>query len=219
VKIMTARMANFREIGKKIVCVGRNYSEHAAELGNAVPSKPLLFLKPTSSYVSEGSAIKIPEGCNDLNHEVELGVVIGARAQAVSEAEASGVIAGYALGLDMTARDWQSEAKKKGQPWSLAKGFDTSCPISGFIDKTEIKNHNEIDIWLKVNGETRQSGNTKDMIFPIEHLISYASRFFTLEPGDLLLTGTPAGVSKLNPGDVITAGISDVVSMEFKVEG
>lgn len=216
---MTARMANFREIGKKIVCVGRNYSEHAAELGNAVPSKPLLFLKPTSSYVSEGSAIKIPEGCNDLNHEVELGVVIGARAQAVSEAEASGVIAGYALGLDMTARDWQSEAKKKGQPWSLAKGFDTSCPISGFIDKTEIKNHNEIDIWLKVNGETRQSGNTKDMIFPIEHLISYASRFFTLEPGDLLLTGTPAGVSKLNPGDVITAGISDVVSMEFKVEG
>jgi len=219
VKIMTARMANFREIGKKIVCVGRNYSEHAAELGNAVPSKPLLFLKPTSSYVSEGSAIKIPEGCNDLNHEVELGVVIGARAQAISEAEASGVIAGYALGLDMTARDWQSEAKKKGQPWSLAKGFDTSCPISGFIDKTEIKNHNEIDIWLKVNGETRQSGNTKDMIFPIEHLISYASRFFTLEPGDLLLTGTPAGVSKLNPGDVITAGISDVVSMEFKVEG
>lgn len=216
-----SKVANFREIGKKIVCVGRNYSEHAAELGNAVPTKPILFLKPTSSYIGEGSAIKIPPGCQDLNHEVELGIVIGSRASRVSEADATKYIAGYALGLDMTARDWQNEAKKKGHPWSLAKGFDTSCPVSSFVDKEKIKNPNDIDIWLTVNGETRQSGNTKDMVFSVEHLISYASQYFTLEPGDLLLTGTPSGVSTVNAGDVVRAGIGEkgeVVSIEFKVE-
>jgi len=214
-----SKISNFRELGKKIVCVGRNYSDHAKELGNAVPSKPILFLKPTSAYVAEGSAIKIPKGCQDLNHEVELGIVIGAKASGVSEEDASKYIGGYALGLDMTARDWQNELKKKGMPWSIAKGFDTSCPISSFIEKEKISNPNEIDIWLTVNGETRQSGNTRDMIFSVEHLISYASQIFTLEPGDLLLTGTPAGVSKLEAGDVVKCGLGEVVNMEFKVEG
>ncbi|XP_005106610.1 acylpyruvase FAHD1, mitochondrial [Aplysia californica] len=213
-----SKLANFREIGRKIVCVGRNYSEHAAELNNPVPTKPILFLKPTSSYVAEGSPIKIPKDCTDLNHEVELGIVIGSRASCISVEEASQAIGGYALGLDMTARDWQNEAKKKGHPWSIAKGFDTSCPISAFVEKDKIKNPNELDIWLTVNGEKRQSGNTRDMIFSVEYLISYISQFFTLEPGDLLLTGTPSGVSRVQPGDVLKAGLGDVVSMQFKVE-
>ncbi|KAK3797607.1 hypothetical protein RRG08_054633 [Elysia crispata] len=197
-----SKFAHFREIGKKIVCVGRNYREHAAELNNPVPSKPILFLKPTSAYISAGDTIQIPRGCTDLNHEVELGVVIGAIAKDVSVAEAMNYVAGYALGLDMTARDWQTAAKSKGHPWSVAKGFDTSCPISKFIEKEKIPNPNNLDLWLKVNGEVRQSGNTKDMIFPIEHLISFASQCFTLEPGDLILTGTPAGVSKLNSVEI-----------------
>uniref|UniRef100_A0A2C9JCM4 oxaloacetate tautomerase n=1 Tax=Biomphalaria glabrata TaxID=6526 RepID=A0A2C9JCM4_BIOGL len=153
--------------------------EHAAELGNPVPSKPILFLKPTSAYISEGQAIKIPQGCNDLNHEVELGVVIGSKAIQVAPEEALNYVGGYALGLDMTARDWQSEAKKQGHPWSLAKGFDTSCPVSAFIEK---------------------------------------EKYFTLEPGDLLLTGTPSGVSKLKPGDIIQAGLGNLISMQFKVD-
>ncbi|BFY98627.1 hypothetical protein BsWGS_01667 [Bradybaena similaris] len=212
------KLAQFKDFGKKIVCVGRNYRDHAAELGNPVPGKPILFLKPTTAYISEGQTIKIPKGCTDLNHEVELGVIIGSRATNVKESEAMKYVGGYALGLDMTARDWQSEAKKNGLPWSLAKGFDTSCPVSAFIEKDKIPNPGDIDIWLKVNGETRQSGNTKDMIFSVEHLISYTSQFFTLEPGDLLLTGTPAGVSKLKPGDVIQAGLGDVVKVQFTIE-
>uniref|UniRef100_A0A0B7BE01 Oxaloacetate tautomerase FAHD1, mitochondrial n=1 Tax=Arion vulgaris TaxID=1028688 RepID=A0A0B7BE01_9EUPU len=213
-----SKLAQFRDVGKKIVCVGRNYREHAAELGNAVPSKPILFLKPTTAYITEGQAIKIPKGCNDLNHEVELGIVIGTRAKNVKESEALKYVGGYALGLDMTARDWQSDAKNNGHPWSLAKGFDTSCPVSAFIEKEKIPDPGNIDIWLKVNGEIRQSGNTKDMIFSVEHIISYTSQFFTLEPGDLLLTGTPSGVSKLSPGDVIQAGLGDLVKIQFKVE-
>jgi len=213
-----SKLAQFRDIGKKIVCVGRNYSEHAAELGNAVPGKPILFLKPTTAYVTEGQAIKIPKGCTDLHHEIELGIVIGTRATNVKEVEAMKYVGGYALGIDMTARDWQSEAKKQGHPWCLAKGFDTSCPVSAFIEKDKIPDPGNVDIWLKVNGETRQSGNTKDMIFSVEHLISYTSQFFTLEPGDLLLTGTPSGVSKVVSGDVIQAGLGDLVKIEFKVE-
>ncbi|KAI8793712.1 acylpyruvase FAHD1, mitochondrial-like [Biomphalaria glabrata] len=213
-----SKLSQFRTFGKKIVCVGRNYREHAAELGNPVPSKPILFLKPTSAYISEGQAIKIPQGCNDLNHEVELGVVIGSKAIQVAPEEALNYVGGYALGLDMTARDWQSEAKKQGHPWSLAKGFDTSCPVSAFIEKEKIPDPNNIDLWLKVNGETKQAGNTKDMIFSVEYLVSYASQYFTLEPGDLLLTGTPSGVSKLKPGDIIQAGLGNLISMQFKVD-
>ncbi|RUS74813.1 hypothetical protein EGW08_017422 [Elysia chlorotica] len=213
-----SKFAQFKEIGKKIVCVGRNYREHAAELNNPVPSKPMLFLKPTSAYISEGDAIKIPKGCTDLNHEVELGVVIGATAKDVSITEAMNYVAGYALGLDMTARDWQAVAKSKGHPWSVAKGFDTSCPISKFVEKEKIPDPNNLDLWLKVNGEMRQSGNTKDMIFPVEHLISFASQCFTLEPGDLILTGTPAGVSKLNSGDVIQAGLANIIQVQFLVQ-
>lgn len=192
--------------------------EHAVELGNPVPSKPVVFFKPPSSIITEGHSIKIPEGCQKLHHEVELAVVIGTKGSRIPEESSMDHVDGYMLALDMTARDFQDEAKSKGQPWSLAKGFDTSCPVSRFLNKDEIKNPNSVGLWLKVNDQLRQEGNTSDMIFSIPYLISYLSKFFTLEPGDLILTGTPSGVGPVAKGDTIQAGLTDIVTMTFKVE-
>ena len=127
-------------------------------------------------------------------------------------------IAGYILALDMTARDFQEEAKNKGQPWSLAKGFDTSCPVSDFIEKDRLKDPANSNLWLKVNGDMKQNGTTSDMIFNIPYLISYISRYFRLEEGDVILTGTPEGVGPVGNGDMIEAGLGDLVSFQFKVE-
>ncbi|WAR22194.1 FAHD1-like protein [Mya arenaria] len=215
---MASKVSQFMQLGRKIVAVGRNYKAHAHELGNALPSKPMLFLKPTSSYIAEGEKIRIPEGCTSLHHEVELGIVIGKPGSRISEQDAASHIGGYILALDMTARDFQEEAKKKGHPWSLAKGFDTSCPVSGFIDKDKISDPSKVRLWLKVNDSLKQDGNTGDMIFSIPHLISYISRYFRLEEGDVILTGTPEGVGPVGSGDVIEAGLSDVVTMKFQVE-
>ncbi|ESO93045.1 hypothetical protein LOTGIDRAFT_190107 [Lottia gigantea] len=213
-----SKLTRFSEIGKKIIAVGRNYSEHAAELGNAVPSKPIIFLKPTSSYVKSGQAIKIPNGCSSLHHEVELGIVIDQKGCDIPESKAMDYVGGYVLALDMTARDFQDEAKKKGHPWSLAKGFDTSCPIGNFISKESLADPGNAHLWLKVNDTMKQDGNTKDMIFSIPYLISYISGYFTLEPGDLILTGTPSGVGPVTQGDVIKAGLDGISELEFKVE-
>lgn len=161
---------------------------------------------------------QIPKGCSELHHEVELGIVISKRGVDIPENKAYDYTGGYSLALDMTARDFQSEAKKKGQPWSLAKGFDTSCPVSDFIGADKIPNPQNLRVWLKVNGLTKQDGTTKDMIFSISYLISYISGFFTLEPGDLILTGTPSGVGPVRSGDVIEAGIEDLISVKFPVE-
>jgi acylpyruvate hydrolase len=215
---MAANFARFAELGRKIVCVGRNYRDHAAELGNAVPEVPLLFMKPASSYILEGAEIKIPRGCKNLHHEIELGVVIGERATGISEGNAMRCVAGYVLALDMTARDLQNIAKKDGLPWDLAKGFDTSCPVSKFIPKTAIPDPHALEIWCKVNGNIRQKGNTKDMIFSIPYLISYISDYFTLEPYDVILTGTPAGVGHVGPGDKIEGGLTNLVDINFQVK-
>lgn len=208
----------FVEFGKKIICVGRNYRQHAAELGNAVPDEPLLFMKPTTSYVREGSPIVIPKRCSSLHYEVELGVVISKLGRNIPEAKALSHIGGYALALDMTARDIQDKAKKKGHPWTVAKGYDTFCPISEFIDAEKIK-LDSAHLWLKVDGEIKQDGNTKDMIFSVPYLISYISDTFSLEPGDLILTGTPAGVGPVEDGQVISCGLDNVVEMSFPVIG
>jgi len=207
----------FAELGRKVVAVGRNYRDHAAELGNAVPELPLLFLKPASSYITEGSPIKFPKGCTDLHHEIELGIVIGQKGTDISEGNAMDHVAGYVLALDMTARDFQTAAKKKGYPWDIAKGFDTSCPVSKFIPKESVPDPHNVELWCKVNGVLRQKGNTSDMIFKIPYLISYISQYFTLEPNDVILTGTPAGVGGVNAGDVIQGGLTNHVEFEFKV--
>lgn len=210
--------SRFVHWGRNIVAVGRNYRDHCKELGNAVPTKPMLFMKPPSSYLEEGAgSILIPRGCQDFHHEIELGVVIGETCRDVPESEVLGKVAGYALTLDMTARDFQEEAKKKGNPWTLAKCFDTALPVSRFITKEELKDPSNVRIWCKVNGEDRQDGNTSDMVFPIATLVSYISKYFTLHPGDLVLTGTPAGVGAVTAGDTLTAGLGDILTMEFSV--
>jgi len=215
---MEKSLNKFWDWGKKIVCVGRNYADHCSELKNPVPKEPLIFLKPTSSYVKEGNPIKMPEGCRKLHHEVELGIVISKTGTGIEESHAMDHVGGYVLALDMTARDWQDSAKSQGKPWCMAKGFDTACPISSFIEKTAIPDPQNITLWLNVNGAVKQNGSTKDMIFSIPYLISFVSKTITLEAGDVILTGTPDGVGPVSSGDEIECGLNKLVNMSFKVQ-
>ncbi|KZP01166.1 hypothetical protein CALVIDRAFT_532779 [Calocera viscosa TUFC12733] len=198
--------ANFLRSGKKILAIGRNYLEHVKELSNQVPKEPFFFLKPTTSYVVTGGKIEIPKG-TVVHHEVELGVVIGQGGRDISSQQAMSHIAGYALAIDMTARNMQDQVKKKGLPWSAAKGFDTFTPISEFIPVDDVPDAHNLRLWLKINGEMKQDGTTADMMFRIPRLIEHVSSIMTLEEGDVLLTGTPSGVGPLVPGDAITAGL------------
>ncbi|XP_008579800.1 PREDICTED: acylpyruvase FAHD1, mitochondrial [Galeopterus variegatus] len=211
-------LARFWEWGKNIVCVGRNYAEHAQEMGSAVLREPVLFLKPSTAYVPEGAPIPMPAYTRDLQHELELGVLVGRRARAVPQAAAMDHVAGYALCLDMTARDVQKECKRQGLPWTLAKGFTGSCPVSAFVPKERIPDPHSLKLWLTVNGELRQEGDTASMIFSIPYIISYVSKIITLEEGDIILTGSPKGVGTVKENDEIQAGIHGIVSMRFKVE-
>lgn len=214
----TKPLSRFWEWGKNIVCVGRNYADHVKEMRSTVLSEPVLFLKPSTAYAPEGSPVLMPAYCHNLHHEVELGVLLGRRGEAIPEAAAMDYVAGYALCLDMTARDVQEECKKKGLPWTLAKSFTSSCPVSAFVPKEKIPDPHVLRLWLKVNGELRQEGKTSSMIFSIPYIISYVSKIITLEEGDLILTGTPKGVGPVKENDEIEAGIDGVVSMRFKVE-
>ncbi|XP_030646715.1 oxaloacetate tautomerase FAHD1, mitochondrial [Chanos chanos] len=214
----TRNITRFWEWGRKIICVGRNYADHAKELKNAVPTEPVLFLKPPSAYVKEGSPILVPHYSSNLHHEVELGIVIGKGGTAIPQTSAMEHVAGYALCLDMTARDVQDDCKSKGLPWTLAKAFNTSCPVSDFISKEKIPDPGNVNLWLKVNDKMRQNGHTSQMIFSIPYLISYISEIISLEEGDLILTGTPKGVSSVQEFDELQAGIEDILTMTFKVD-
>ncbi|KAF8945020.1 hypothetical protein BGZ47_003366 [Haplosporangium gracile] len=198
---------NFIHSGRKIIAIGRNFSEHAKELGNAVPKSPFFFLKPTSSFISNGQAIEVPRGC-EVHHEVELGVLIGKDGRDISAKDAHKHIAGYTLALDMTARNLQEQAKKAGLPWSTAKGYDTFTPVGEFIEKEAIQDTNDVDLSLKIDGVTKQNGNTRDMIFKIPSLIEYVSTIMKLQEGDLILTGTPAGVGRVLPGETVTCELA-----------
>ncbi|CAI9597083.1 unnamed protein product [Staurois parvus] len=211
-------LSRFWEWGRKIICVGRNYAEHAKELKNEVPTEPVLFLKSPSAYVREGAPVLLPYYTNNLHHEVELGVVIGKGGTNIAQSHAMDHVEGYALCLDMTARDIQDQCKKKGLPWTLAKAFDTSCPVSDFISKETIKDPHNLKIWLKVNDDLRQEGHTSSMIFSIPFLISYISRIITLEEGDLILTGTPKGVAAVGENDEMVAGIDNIITMKFQIK-
>lgn len=186
-------MRRFTQIGKKIIGVASNYRGHIQEMGGQIPTEPIFFLKPTSSYAIEPSPIRLPEG-HSVHHELEFGVVIGKPGANIKVEDASNHISGYAIALDLTARDLQTEAKKSGRPWTIAKGFDTFCPVSTYIPATGILDPMNQEIWLKVNGEMRQKANTSDMIFDIYELIARISRVMKLEPGDFILTGTTLGV-------------------------
>jgi 2-keto-4-pentenoate hydratase/2-oxohepta-3-ene-1,7-dioic acid hydratase in catechol pathway len=186
----------------KIVCVGRNYAAHAAELGNELPSRPLLFLKPPSSLIGPGEAIVLPPESDDVQHEGEIAIVIGRRARRVAEAEAMQVVAGYAPLNDVTARDLQREDIQ----FTRAKGFDTFCPVGPMV-AAKVVDWRELEVVCRVNGAVRQHGRTAQMAFGIPQLVAYISGIMTLEPGDLLATGTPEGVSRISDGDVVEVEI------------
>lgn len=201
----------------KIVCIGKNYAKHAAEMDSDVPEEPMIFLKPSSSLVDENGSIVIPAMSADVHHEVELVVLVGKKGKHIPEQEAMSYVAGYAVGLDMTARDLQAKAKKAGAPWSVAKGFDTFAAVGSFVGVDAVEDVHNVDIRLTINGTTRQDGNTRDMVFKLPTLIAYASRIFTLEPGDLLFTGTPEGVGPVREGDTLTASIAGLPSLTIGV--
>ncbi|KAJ6722126.1 ACYLPYRUVASE FAHD2 MITOCHONDRIAL-RELATED [Salix viminalis] len=214
----SAGIQKLLQVGTKIVAVGRNYAAHAKELGNAVPKEPVLFMKPTSSYLENGGTIEIPQPLESLHHEVELAVVIGQKARDVPESTAMDYVEGYALALDMTAREIQATAKSAGLPWTVAKGQDTFTPISSVLSKSNVPDPDNLELWLKVDGEIRQKGSTKDMIFKIPFLVSHISSIMTLFEGDVILTGTPQGVGPVKIGQTITAGITDLIDVHFNVE-
>jgi 2-keto-4-pentenoate hydratase/2-oxohepta-3-ene-1,7-dioic acid hydratase in catechol pathway len=188
----------------KIICVGRNYAEHAKETKSEIPTTPLLFLKPPSAVIAPQQTITLPPQSQQVEHEAELVVVIGKRGRWISPEEASKHILGFTIGNDVTARDLQN----KDLQWTRSKGFDTFCPLGPWIE-TEFK---PVDVMITchVNGELRQMASTHDMVFHIEQLVAFASSIMTLEPGDILMTGTPAGVSPLHPGDIVEITIEGI---------
>src|SRR6266849_5438527 len=189
----TIRVLGSREeipVGK-VLCLGRNYVQHAREMLSEVPERPIIFLKPATALIRDGENILIPPISREVHHEVELVVAISKNGKHIPESSAREFILGYGVGLDMTLRDVQNEAKKKGLPWSVAKGFDTSAPVSEIIPASRIKNVSELEIRCSVNGTIRQKSRIEAMVFSIEQIISYCSSLFTLERGDLIFTGTP----------------------------
>ena len=195
----------------KVICVGRNYREHAAEFGNSAPDEPLLFLKPPSSVIGPGADIHYPALSKRIDPEAELVIVIGREAHRVSAERAMAVIGGYTCGNDVTARDIQ---KSDGQ-WTRGKGFDTFCPIGPWIE-TEL-DASDLRVTCAVNGELRQDGRTRDLIFPIPSLVEYISRFTRLLPGDLIMTGTPPGVAPMEVGQMVAVEVEGIGRLENRL--
>jgi len=196
----------------KIICVGRNYAAHAAEHDAEVPQLPLLFLKPPSSVIGPGEPILIPPQSSQVEHEAELAVVLGQRGRWLTPEEAGEAILGYTVANDVTARDLQ---RRDGQ-WTRGKGFDTFCPLGPWIETDLNPADALITCW--VNGQIRQMASTRDMVFPVRQLIAFASSVMMLEPGDIILTGTPAGVGPLESGDVLTAEIEGIGELSNPVK-
>lgn len=199
----------------KIICVGRNYTEHAKELKNEIPTEPVLFIKPDTS-VLKGSDFYIPEFSNDIHYELELVIKISKGGKYIQEENAAKHYEQIGLGIDFTARDLQSKLKEKGLPWEKAKGFDGSAVVSDFFP-VENFNAEEIHFELKKNNQTVQQGNSKDMIFDINKLIANISQYFTLRVGDLIFTGTPAGVGKVEENDILDAYLENEKLFSVKV--
>lgn len=197
----------------KIICVGRNYADHAKELGNAVPTEPIIFMKPPSSLLAHDAAIVYPKISQLVSFEGELGVVIGARARHVKAENAERFIAGYTIVNDVTARDLQ---KKDGQ-WTRGKGFDTFCPVGPWWIPKEEVDFPSIRVKTRVNGEVRQDGPVTDMLFPVGAILEFVTEFMTLEPGDLIATGTPPGVGPLQPGDTVEVEVTGLGTLSNPV--
>lgn len=203
---------------QNIFCIGRNYAEHAKELNNPLPTAPVVFIKPTSSVCYDGENLIIPKQSQRVDHEVEVILVIGKSGKNIPKELAHTYISHLGVGLDFTARDLQDKAKEKALPWSVAKGFDTFSGLSHFYTfDGNVETLKNLNFSLEVNGEIRQKGNTKEMIFSIPELITYLSSIFTLSPGDIIYTGTPSGVSPLRGGDKMIAKLESGASLTLGV--
>jgi 2-keto-4-pentenoate hydratase/2-oxohepta-3-ene-1,7-dioic acid hydratase in catechol pathway len=212
-------MDNPHAVGK-LVCVGRNYAAHALELNNPIPDQPILFIKPAASAVPMSPSFSIPVAQGAVHHELEIAILIGKPLRkAGSEDEAAAAIAGVGLGIDLTLRDVQDTLKAKGQPWERAKSFDGASPLSVFVDAARVGNWQDLDLSLIRNDKVQQQGNSSAMLFPILALLVEISQTFSLDPGDVVLTGTPAGVGPLLPGDQLEARLADWLVIPAHVEG
>jgi fumarylpyruvate hydrolase len=201
---------------RRVYCVGWNYAEHVREMGSEPDREPpVFFMKPPDALVPNGGDVKYPSATESLHYEVELVVAIGAPGADIDILAATEVIFGYAVGLDMTRRDLQAHAKKHGQPWTLSKSFDQSAPISAVHPADDVGHRSNGSIWLEVNGERRQDGDLSQMIWSVPEIVQQLSRFFELQPGDLIFTGTPAGVSAVVREDQLKGGIDGVDTLEI----
>jgi fumarylpyruvate hydrolase len=203
---------------RRVFCVGRNYGAHAREMGSD-PNRepPFFFTKPADAVVPASGAVPYPPATQDLHHEVELVVALGAGGTDVDPLEAMSLVWGYGVGLDLTRRDLQAVAKDAGRPWDMAKGFDASAPCSPLIPAATLGHPQDARIWLEVNGALRQEGKLDEMIWPIADVISHLSRLVALAPGDLIYTGTPAGVAALKPGDQVRGGVDGVTEFALSI--
>jgi len=200
-----------------IICLGQNYKRHAKEMGSEPPDIPYFFYKPLSSVIFPGRKIVLPPMSKKVHHEVELGILIGKQGKDILPENALEHIDGYCIVLDITARDLQSKAKQRRGPFDIAKSFDTFAPLSDFVPSSSVSDPNSLPLKLWVNGELRQDSNTSDMIFNVQEQISFLSQILTLNPGDLIATGTPEGVGEIVDGDVITAEIEGIGRIEYPV--
>ena len=202
----------------KIICIGRNYKNHAKELGNDIPKEPLFFLKPDTAIQPKGHPFFIPDFSNEIHHEIEIVLKISKNGKYINQKFAHNYFQEIGLGIDFTARDIQENCKRNGLPWEIAKGFDGSAQISNvFFNKKEMVLNN-INFSLKNNNITKQIGNSNNMIFSFDEIISYVSKFITLKTGDLIYTGTPSGVNRVSKGDVLTGFIEKKKILEVKVK-
>lgn len=202
----------------KIICIGRNYSEHAKELNNPIPEEPVIFLKPDTALIHKNEPFFLPHHSSEIHHEVELVIKIVRLGKNIAENFAHKYFTEIGIGIDFTARDVQQEHKTKGLPWEKAKAFDGSAPLGSFLSKNSFDNINGLDFRLEKNGEIVQQGNSKDMLFSFDQIIAHVSRYFTLKIGDLIYTGTPAGVGKVVKDDLLECFIQDQKLLSFRVK-
>jgi len=201
----------------KIIAIGRNYAEHAKELNNPIPTVPVIFMKPDTAVLKDNKPFYHPEFSTDIHHEIELVLKISKEGKHITQKFAGSYYGEIGLGIDFTARDIQQKHKEKGLPWELAKAFDNSAPISKFIPKSEFKDLSNLNLRLDLNDSTVQEGNTKDLLFSFEHIISFVSQYITLKKGDLIFTGTPKGVGKVNIGDHLCGYLEDEKLLDFYI--